>query len=50
MVHPLYEKVVAEYTEIPRIQEQAVGDYVQAAVLPPAPQAHGGVPSARRAQ
>ena len=36
--------------ETPVTQEQVAGGGVLAAVLPPAPQADGGVSSARRAQ
>jgi len=48
VAHPLCEKVAVECLGIPHIQEQAVDGYVQDAVLPPAPQAGGGVPSACR--
>ena len=49
MAHPLYEKAVAEYSEIAHIQGWVAGGDVQTAALCPAPQSLEGVPSARRA-
>ena len=50
MARLLCEKAAAGSPEIPSTQEQVVAGGVLAAVLPPAPQADGGVLSARRAQ